>query len=86
VSVEQFREIFRRILEKKDLSLSQVHNVDETGLLWKTVPENTQGNKKDSSAPGRKLNTERITELTMCANADGSHQLKPVIIGKSAKP
>jgi hypothetical protein len=33
----------------------------------------------------RKLNKEPLTAL-VCANEDGSHHLKPVIIGKSSKP
>jgi hypothetical protein len=65
--------------------LSEVYSVDETGLFWKAVPENTQANKKDSSVPGRKLNEECLTAL-LCANAHGSHHLKPALIGKSAKP
>jgi hypothetical protein len=54
-------------------------------LYWKAVPENTPANKKDSSVPGRKLNKKLLIALA-CANADGSHCLKPVIIGNSAKP
>jgi hypothetical protein len=34
VSVEVFREIFRRILKKEELSLSQIYNVDETSCFF----------------------------------------------------
>jgi hypothetical protein len=65
--------------------LSQVYNADETGFFWKPLPQNTQANKKDSSVCGRKLNNEHLTTL-VCANADKSHRLKPVITGETAKP
>ena len=34
---------------------------------------------------GRKKNKERLS-IALCANSDGSHKLKPLIIGKYAKP
>ncbi|XP_018793737.1 PREDICTED: jerky protein homolog-like, partial [Bactrocera latifrons] len=37
------------------------------------------------SPPGRKIAKDRITFM-LCANVDGSHKLKPLIIGKSANP
>jgi hypothetical protein len=35
--------------------------------------------------PGRKLNKEHISALP-CANADGTHCLKPMVVGKARKP
>jgi len=34
---------------------------------------------------GRKKNKERLT-IALCTNADGSHKIKPLIIGQSSKP
>lgn len=34
---------------------------------------------------GRKKNKERLS-IALCSNADGSHKLNPLIIGKYAKP
>ena len=34
---------------------------------------------------GHKKNKERLT-IALCANADGSHKLNPLVIGKFAKP
>jgi len=34
---------------------------------------------------GRKKNKERLS-IALCTNADGSHKLDPLVIGKSAKP
>lgn len=49
------------------------------------MPENTQRTKKDIFLPGRKINKERLSAL-LCANADGTHKLKSIIIGKSKLP
>lgn len=37
------------------------------------------------TAPGRKIQKQRITFM-LCANADGSNKIKPMMIGKAAKP
>ena len=41
--------------------------------------------KHKTSTPGCKLNKERISAL-LCANADGSNRLTPVIVGNAKKP
>jgi hypothetical protein len=45
-------------------------------------PDRTLATKRLS---GRKKNKERLS-IALCANANGSHKLPPVIIGKYAKP
>lgn len=39
----------------------------------------------EKSAPGGKLQKKRITFL-LCSNADGSHKVKPMVIGKAVNP
>jgi hypothetical protein len=39
----------------------------------------------EKTAPGRKTSNEHITFLT-CCNADGSHRLKLLVIGKAKNP
>jgi hypothetical protein len=85
VSVGPFQVKYRKIVEEEDMSVSHIYSEDGMGLFWMAVPENTQANKKYNSVPGRKLSKECLTAL-VCANADGSHGLIPVIIGMSAKP
>jgi hypothetical protein len=48
----------------------------------KLEPDRTLATKCMS---GRKKNKERLS-IALCANADGSHKLNPLIIGKFAKP
>ncbi|XP_028659097.1 jerky protein homolog-like [Erpetoichthys calabaricus] len=76
---------FKRLVKAHDLSPDQLYNDDETGLYWKVLPSKTLVSKEEKSAPGHKSSKERITVLA-CANANGSHKLKLVCIGKSKNP
>lgn len=81
--VETFRKNF---LEKvKDLCPSQVYNADESGLLWRVLPNKTFVSRQETSVPERKVSKERVTFLP-CSNASGLHRLKMVVIGKSQNP
>lgn len=72
-------------MEKEELQEFQVYNADETELFWHILPRNTLTFKEISSTPGYKVMKELLSILA-CANADGSHHLRPVIVGKSKKP
>src|SRR6266516_5743718 len=60
----------------------RIYNMDETGLFYRLEPDRTLATRRLS---GRKKNKERLS-VALCANADGSHKLNPLIIGSSAKP
>ncbi|KAG7171328.1 Tigger transposable element-derived protein 7-like 26 [Homarus americanus] len=77
-SVEPFRKKLLALIDKC-LLRCQLYNGDETGLYWKSVPENTQAAKSEGLTPGRKTSKECVSALA-CGNADGSHRLKPMII------
>jgi hypothetical protein len=62
--------------------LENVYNFDETALFYRLEPDSTLTTKRIS---GRKKDKERIT-VAFCANATGTHKLKPFIIGKYANP
>jgi hypothetical protein len=61
-----------------------IYNCDETALYWKCLPNRTL-TQPVAQVEGRKRKTDRVT-LLLCANADGSHKLKPLVIGKFANP
>lgn len=84
-NVEPFRQNLSMLIKEEKLCLAQLYSGDETDLFWKSMPENTQASRKDICLPGRKINKERLSAL-LCANADGTHKLKSVIIGKSKLP
>ena len=66
----------------KDYALKDIFNFDETGLFYRLVP-----NKTLASGPvkGTKKCKDRIS-VGLCANADGSEKLVPVLIHKAKKP
>lgn len=84
-NVEPFRQKLSMLIKEERLLLAQLYSGDETDLFWKSMPENTQASRKDICLPGRKINKERLSAL-LCANADGTHKLKSIIIGKSKLP
>ncbi|VCX35505.1 unnamed protein product [Gulo gulo] len=84
-NVEPFRQKLYVLIKEEKLSLAQLYSGDETDLFWKSMPENIQASRKEICLPGRKINKERLSAL-LCANADGTHKLKSVIIGKSKLP
>ena len=84
-SVEPFIETLRDLKEDEGLQDFQIYNGDETALLWKSLPRKTQAHKEISHVSGRKEPKDRLS-IMVCANTDASHRLKPVIVGKSAKP
>jgi hypothetical protein len=57
---------------------SNTYNCDESGLLWKTVPDKGQATE---AIAGTKHEKARITAHS-CCNADGSHKLPIWFIGK----
>jgi transposase len=62
--------------------LERIYNMDETGLFYRLEPDRTLATQRLS---GRKKNKERLS-IALCTNSDGSHKLKPLIIGKFKKP
>ena len=67
------------------LSKSNIYNADESGLNWRALPRKTLVCSNENTAPGRKVNKDRVK--AMCyANASGSHKISIFIIGKYKKP
>lgn len=52
-----------------------------TALFCRTVSGNTHLHKRDINIPGRK-NSKESSWAVLCANAEGSHRLKPVVVVK----
>lgn len=84
-AANEFSEKLRRIILNENYSPEQIYNIDETGLNYKLLPRKTFVTPQESSAPGFKINKERIT-VALCSNASGSHKLPLFVIGKSVKP
>ncbi|XP_059104090.1 jerky protein homolog [Peromyscus eremicus] len=81
-AAEQFCVFFRSLAAEHGLSPEQVYSADETGLVWRCLPNSTPD---DGPVPRFKQSKDRLTVL-MCANATGSHRIKPLAIGKGGGP
>uniref|UniRef100_A0A6B2EH65 Putative tigger transposable element-derived n=1 Tax=Phlebotomus kandelakii TaxID=1109342 RepID=A0A6B2EH65_9DIPT len=80
-----FLERFRELIEDNGLTFEQIYIADESGLWYQKLPNKTLVEKIQKTAPGYKVNKERLTMLA-CANATGLHKLPLFIIGKAEKP
>ncbi|GCC36032.1 hypothetical protein chiPu_0014523 [Chiloscyllium punctatum] len=76
---------FAKIVGEHGLSPEQIYNADESGLLWRYLPESALPGSGEAHAEGLKKNKDRITVL-VCANAAGTHQIKLFVVGKSKNP
>ena len=83
IARKECREFIKKWLELGNgRSIKDVFNLDETALFYKLLPNRTLAN---SAVEGMKVNKERIT-IAIISNADGSEKIKPIVIGKFAKP
>ncbi|CAM4833278.1 unnamed protein product [Rotaria magnacalcarata] len=63
-------------------SVDDIYNADETGLLFKAIPDRSLVLSKEQCKDGKR-SKERYTVL-LCSNWSGSDKLKPLVIGKSS--
>ena len=73
-----------KLIQDEALLISQVYNVDKSGLFWRCLPRNTQAFKDEKDIHGEKMSKERILFLC-CANGDGLHRLPLAVVGKSKR-
>lgn len=85
IEKDLFLDELKDIIEQSKLSLGQLYNFDETGLLYCMLPEDLLSTKPDQFMEEQKLSEERVSAL-VCANASGSHRLKPAVVGKHKWP
>ncbi|XP_031334550.1 jerky protein homolog-like [Photinus pyralis] len=83
--VNPFLTTFKEKVRQLNLVATQIYNADESALYWKMLPEKTLVRSQEKTAPGRKISKERVTFLA-CCNANGSHKLKMLVIGKAKNP
>lgn len=84
-TITPFIHKLRAKMDEMQLTREQLYNADETGLFYKMLPDKTYVAACEKTAPGSKIKKERITIL-LCANAEGTNKIKPLVIGKAAKP
>lgn len=72
-------------MNEMGITEQQMYNADESALYYRLLPKKTFVAANEKGAPGSKTAKERLTFM-LCANADGSHKLKTLVIGKSKNP
>lgn len=82
-AARKFRWKFKTLLKKHKILLEQVYSVSEAGLYYRSIPKNVSvGGEMVGDS---KLCKARVSVLC-CANATGSHRLKPLVVGKVKQP
>ncbi|XP_045137188.1 tigger transposable element-derived protein 1-like [Portunus trituberculatus] len=84
-AASEFPKALAEIIKEGGYSAHQVFNVDETGLIWKRMPDRTYIAKEEKSAPGHKASKERLT-LLFGRNAAGDFKLKPLVVYQAENP
>lgn len=69
----------------KDYSPDDIFCANETGMLFKLLPDCTDKGLVREDCSGGKRSKERVTVL-LCTNMSGTEKLTPLIIGNSLKP
>jgi hypothetical protein len=82
-AVDMFKTELEEFIE--GYTYDQIFNADETGLNFKMSPKSSLTCVKEVSAPGHKMQKQRITILT-AANATGSFRLTLMCKGKAERP
>ena len=59
--------------------------MDETGLYWKRMPDQSYISKEEKLMPGYKAAEDRLT-LLFGGNASGDMKLKPLLVCHSVNP
>ncbi|XP_034938593.1 jerky protein homolog [Chelonus insularis] len=67
------------------LNRQQVFNSDETGLVYKDMPEKTIASNNEVQVSGSKKKKEKVS-VRFCYNANGSMKMLLLVIGKSKNP
>lgn len=82
-AAEDFKDTFKGILATYDED--DVYNADESGLLWKALPNKSLVLRGEKTPGGYKPSKERVT-IMVCGNASGFHRIPLMLIGISANP
>nr|XP_031842437.1 jerky protein homolog-like [Nomia melanderi] len=82
---ENFVITFAKYLKENDITLNNLYNMDETRLMWKSLPRKTLASCTIEKVSDGKLKKDRVT-VGFCANATGTHKLPPLFIHKFLRP
>ena len=85
VAAWQFPEMLLEIIDEGTYLPKHVFNMDETGLSWKRMPDQSYISKEEKLVPGYKAAKDMLT-LLFGGNASGDMKLKPLLVYHSENP
>lgn len=84
-SITPFVHRLRAKITEMNLTEAQIYNADESGLYFRLLPDKTYVAAEEKTAPDAKIAKERVSFM-LCSNADASHKVRMLVIGKSKNP
>ncbi|XP_066590615.1 jerky protein homolog-like [Prorops nasuta] len=85
-AAKEFSRSFQERLEEEDIDLENIYNMDETGFMWKNLPQKTLIRAEEGRKIfGRKMKKDRVT-VGFFANATGGCKLPPLFVHKFERP
>lgn len=84
-AAETYPGVLKKIIEEGGYTAQQIFNVDETGLLWKKMPERIYISKEGKTVQGFTVAKDRLM-LLLGSNAAGDNRLKPLLVYHSETP
>jgi hypothetical protein len=84
-SAEDFKQVLKNYIKEHDLCAEQVFNCDESGLMYKCLP-NTSLTTQDERNPSNMKELKDRVSILLCANASGNFRLPLTFIHKFKTP
>ncbi|XP_033325557.2 jerky protein homolog-like isoform X1 [Megalopta genalis] len=75
----------KTIMKEENITLENVYNIYESGLLWKALPTRTLAGEEKRNLSEHTARKDRIA-IGLCANALGTHKIMPLVIYKHENP
>ncbi|XP_017787740.1 PREDICTED: tigger transposable element-derived protein 2-like [Habropoda laboriosa] len=84
-SAETFIQRFMQRVEEEDINLDHIYNMNETGLLWKAIPQKILIGPTEQKVFNIKIKKDRVN-IGLCVNATGTHKLLPLFVHEYERP
>lgn len=84
-AAEYFAQAFLRHLEEQNIKLQNIYNIDESTVMWKSLPQRILVRAGRKRGFANKVKNYRIT-IGLCTNATGTHKLPPLFVCRYERP
>ena len=83
------REMHKLRTELAQYSISNIFNMDETGLFYRAIPNRRylcEGDARQTGRGSKAIKAKERLTVILCVNATGSCKMTPVVIGSAKQP